>query len=48
MEYIAGLAIHFTEANDKAVASMIIFDYDTLQPAAKISVCCSNQNPVHG
>ena len=45
IEYIAGLAINFTETNDKAVASMVVFDCENLEPVAKISVCCNIKIP---
>ncbi|CAF2514622.1 unnamed protein product [Rotaria sp. Silwood2] len=40
IKYIAGLDISFVKTNDKAVASMVIFDYETLDIVAKISVHC--------
>ncbi|CAF4090408.1 unnamed protein product [Rotaria sordida] len=40
IKYIAGLDISFVKTNDKAVASMVIFDYNTLTIVAKISIYC--------
>ncbi|UJR17673.1 hypothetical protein I4U23_004569 [Adineta vaga] len=40
IKYIAGLDISFVKTNDKAVASMVIFDYNTLNIVAKISIYC--------
>ncbi|CAF1256513.1 unnamed protein product [Adineta steineri] len=40
IQYIAGLDISFAKSNDQAVASMVIFDYTTLNIVAKISIYC--------
>ncbi|CAF0759982.1 unnamed protein product [Adineta steineri] len=40
IRFIAGLDISFVKGNDKAVASMVIFDYRTLNIVAKISIYC--------
>lgn len=40
IQYIAGLDISFVKTSNKAVASMVIFDYETLNIVAKISVHC--------
>lgn len=45
LKYIAGLDISFVKTNDKAVASMVIFDYETLNIVAKISVNCNMKIP---
>ncbi|CAM4902989.1 unnamed protein product [Rotaria socialis] len=45
LKYIAGLDISFVKTNDKAVASMVIFDYETLEIVAKISVNCNMKIP---
>ncbi|CAF1092901.1 unnamed protein product [Adineta ricciae] len=45
VKYIAGLDISFVKTNDKAVASMVIFDYSTLNIVAKISVNCNMKIP---
>lgn len=45
IKYIAGLDISFVKTNDKAVASMVIFDYETLNIVAKISVNCCMKIP---
>ena len=45
IRYIAGLDISFTKTNDQAVASMVIFDYSTLNIVAKISVNCRMKIP---
>ncbi|CAF4994969.1 unnamed protein product, partial [Rotaria sp. Silwood1] len=34
IKYVAGLDISFVKGNDKAVASMVIFDYQTLNIVA--------------
>ncbi|CAF1382356.1 unnamed protein product, partial [Rotaria sordida] len=45
IKYIAGLDISFVKTNDKAVASMVIFEYETLNIVAKISVNCNMKIP---
>ncbi|CAF0804459.1 unnamed protein product [Didymodactylos carnosus] len=45
IKYVAGLDISFVKTNDKAVASMVIFDYLTLNIVAKISVNCNMKIP---
>ncbi|CAF1345759.1 unnamed protein product [Rotaria sordida] len=45
IKYVAGLDISFVKTNDKAVGSMVIFDYDTLNIVAKISVNCNMKIP---
>ncbi|CAF3770213.1 unnamed protein product [Adineta steineri] len=45
LKYVAGLDISFVKTNDKAVASMVIFDYETLNIVAKISVNCNMKIP---
>jgi deoxyinosine 3'endonuclease (endonuclease V) len=45
IKYVAGLDISFVKTNDKAVASMVIFDYETLNIVAKISVNCNMKIP---
>ncbi|CAF3514551.1 unnamed protein product [Rotaria sp. Silwood1] len=45
IKYVAGLDISFVKTNDKAVASMVIFDYQTLNIVAKISVNCNMKIP---
>ncbi|CAF1315000.1 unnamed protein product [Adineta ricciae] len=40
INYIAGLDISFVKSNEKAVSSMVIFDYATLDIVAKISIYC--------
>ncbi|UJR07771.1 hypothetical protein I4U23_012054 [Adineta vaga] len=45
IKYVAGLDISFVKTNDKAVASMVIFDYSTLNIVAKISVNCNMKIP---
>ena len=43
--YVAGLDISFVKDDEKAVASMVIFDYRTLTIVAKISVNCKMKIP---
>lgn len=45
IEYIAGLDISFVKDTDKAVASMVIFEYATLTIVAKVSVYCMIRIP---
>ncbi|CAF4784350.1 unnamed protein product [Rotaria sp. Silwood1] len=45
IKYVAGLDISFVKGNDKAVASMVIFDYQTLNIVAKISINCNLKIP---
>ncbi|CAF4600554.1 unnamed protein product, partial [Rotaria sp. Silwood2] len=45
IKYVAGLDISFVKTNDKAVASMVIFNYETLNIVAKISVNCNMKIP---
>ncbi|CAF1491639.1 unnamed protein product [Rotaria sp. Silwood1] len=45
IKYIAGLDISFVKNNDKAVASMVILEYETLNIVAKISVNCNMKIP---
>jgi len=40
IEYIAGLDISFVKDSNQAVASMVIFDYKTLEIVAKLSLNC--------
>jgi len=45
IKYVAGLDISFVKTNDKAVASMVILNYETLDIVAKISVNCNMKIP---
>ncbi|CAF3388331.1 unnamed protein product [Rotaria sp. Silwood2] len=45
IKYVAGLDISFVRTNDKAVAAMVIFDYETLSIVAKISINCHMKIP---
>ncbi|CAF1527342.1 unnamed protein product [Rotaria sp. Silwood1] len=45
IRYVAGLDISFVKTNDKAVAAMVIFDYETLNIVAKISINCYMKIP---
>ncbi|CAF3907567.1 unnamed protein product [Rotaria magnacalcarata] len=45
IKYIAGLDISFVKESNKAVASMIIFEYETLNIVAKISIYCIINTP---
>lgn len=45
IKFIAGLDISFVKANEKAVASMVILNYETLNIVAKISVHCIIKTP---